>query len=143
MKLKEAADKYRIPIKALAKMYRMGLLSLELTSEQLSHIEFISNIWGKNEFIRWQMSKKPKKQREKIIREAGMNKIEQYLYNRYFNAIKKGDKLYKAQLANEVKTYLGVPITDKLFNTIEQMRKKAYYDKTKAQNQSDAKSYED
>jgi hypothetical protein len=122
----EASEKYNIPVKALYELHNRGILPYGLKKEHEQIIEHISYVWGKEAFLRLQLSRKTKKKREKLIKEADLNKLEHYILNRYLNALKQNKHLKQAQVANEVKTYLGAPITDKLFKTIERMRKKAY-----------------
>jgi hypothetical protein len=127
MTFAEASEKYDIPVKVFYALHKKGALPYQLQNEHIDKIEFLSLVWGKDIFLRMQLSRKNKKKREKLINEADLNKVEQYILNRYLNAIESGERLHKPQIANEVRTYLGAPITAKLFETIEQMRKKAYY----------------
>ena len=128
MTFKEATEKYKIPVKALYALYNRDVIPLELEEEHEKILKHISYVWGKDIFLRMQLTKKSRQKREKIMTEADMNlnRIEIYIYNRYINSLQKGEKLSQHQILNEVKTYLRVPYSNKVIEMIRRMRKKAY-----------------
>ena len=138
MTFHEVTSKYNIPLKALYELHKRDIIPYEIDQEHEKIIEHISHVWGKDIFIRMQLAKKSKKQREKIMTEADMdlNRIELYIYNRYINSLKEGKRISQPQVINEVKTYLRVPRSKKLTETVEKMRKRAYNKMAKARKEA-------
>ena len=138
MTFQEVTSKYNIPLKALYELYKREIIPYELNEEHEKVIEHISYVWGKDIFIRMQLAKKSKKQREKIMTEANMdlNRIELYIYNRYINSLEQGKRISQPQIINEVNTYLRVPRSRKLIEMVEKMRKRAYNKMAKARKEA-------
>ena len=127
MDLKDVSKKYKIPLKAVYKLHLRGVIPDKLDKEHEKIIEHITHIWGKEEFLRMQISRINKKKRFMLIHAADLNKVEKYVLTTYFNAMDENKRLSRKEIASQVNTYLKVPVTRELFNTIERMRKKAYY----------------
>ena len=124
MTLDEAARQFRIPVKALRAMQEQGLISYPLKESDLNNLSFLSHLWGREKYLRLQLASRSMARRQQIIRAADLNKIEQYVLNRYLN-LQPGQKLHYKLVADEIESYYKAPRIVAL-NAIRKIRKRVY-----------------
>lgn len=86
MEIKEYAKISKIPLKTLHWMERIKTISDPLPDNDLIGLKLLENLWGLNDFIRPQISKKGKRDKEALLDTCDLEtKWERYAYSRFMN----------------------------------------------------------
>jgi len=131
MTFKEAARKFRLPLKYLYRLREQGLITgAILTDADVKTVEIASRVYWDPIALRSRLSRLSRKRREDLIRTAELARWESYVFNRYRNHImeKSGRRLYVRQVADEIKRYYEIEKTFEVVRRIYRLRKKAYYE---------------
>ncbi len=122
MTLEEASRQFKIDIDDLKVMVKEGLISDPIMESEINNLSFLSYFWEKSYWLKRQLSRMNKKARMSLVHTAGLSRIESYIFNRYYNA---SERLFVKQVAEEIRSNYGTPITKGLINTIYRIRRKA------------------
>lgn len=117
-----------IGLRNLKRMAREKLISFPPREEDIRNLKFLLKFWGKQFWLKRQMSKMNRKDRENIINTSGLTKIESYIYSRYLNSIQSGKRVSVERLMTELHRNYGVKLDTKLKETILRIRKKVRND---------------
>jgi len=86
MEIKEYAKTSKIPLKTLRWMERIKTISDQLTVNDLIGLKLLENLWGLHDFIRPQITKKGRKDKEALFDTCDLEtKWERYAYSRFMN----------------------------------------------------------
>lgn len=86
MEIKEYAKISKIPLKTLHWMERIKTISDPLPDNDLIGLKLLENLWGLNDFLRPQISKKGKRDKEALLDTCDLEtKWERYAYSRFMN----------------------------------------------------------
>ncbi len=122
MSLKKLSRQLKIPLQALKKMVSDGLISDPPTEQELNNLSFLAHFWGKKDWLQIQLTRFKRRQRMAILTTADMEKIDAYIFNRYFYAT---ERLLVEKVADEVSHYYKVPNNKRLKKRIYRVREKA------------------
>lgn len=114
MTLAEALKKLELPMKLRHHLCQLGIPDepLSLTSAQLSVLQGIQLVWGREQLLRLQMRRISRKRLLWLIETREMDKIESYMLARILNMRKNGQKVFAEQLAVEVIGNLRIKDTE-------------------------------
>lgn len=134
MDYKEASRIYTIPVAALYMLKKEGVIGEPLTLIERAHLLVVSKIWGKNAFLRMQLSRKTKKVRLKLIEKPELTRVERHILTRFRNHYEQnnGEWLYREVVEKEVSSLFKIPLDQRLRDTVRKMRQKAKNDIKKA-----------
>ena len=128
MTFKEVSEIYGLPQKLLIRLKEMGLIGEPLDAESERKIEFLSAFWGKEWFIKLELSGYSVKKRQMMARKAELNKWEGYVYQRYLNALKDGKskRIMINEIVEELNRNYKIPVEHISILRIRQLRKRAW-----------------
>jgi hypothetical protein len=126
MNYKEIANHYQLPVKSIVEMHNRCIINDPISESEHKGLLMIQSIWGKDTFLKMQLSRKTKKERLTLALTCELSKIESYILMRYIGNLRDHQKIYIKQIADELNFYYGVPIDRLLYSTIKKFRGRAY-----------------
>lgn len=130
MDFREASRIYGIPVAALYKLKKKGVITEPLTFAERAHLVVVEAVWGDNELLRMQLSKKTKKVRLSLIEKPSLTRLERHILTRFKKHYENngGEWLQVKTVEEEVRTLYKIPLDQKLKDTVRKMRRKAKYE---------------
>jgi hypothetical protein len=126
MTLSEASQTFKIPLKALRDLQKDGYIKGEpFAKSDIHFLACIRAIWCKEKYIQHQLARISAKKRYALAIKAPMNRIERWIFERYFS-LPKGKRLSIETVVHEVCSIFKTPDTHGLRKTIIRIRKRAY-----------------
>lgn len=132
MTYSEIAHIFKLPVKAIVALHKDGLITIPPSSDSVRVLHLITNIWGKDRYIKMQLAGYTKQKRRRLADTAEMTKPQSYAYNRMlYNRVARHNDDFIRQLsikeiADEINYNYKVPITGELLNMIKRMRWQVY-----------------
>ena len=126
MSYKEIAEKYNLPTKLIIELCSRSILHQPISDSEHDGLLMLSSIWGKDVFIKLQLTKKSQRERLKLALTSSLTKIESYILSRYIGNLRTKERLYVNQIADELNFYYGAPKDRLLYHTIRKIRARAY-----------------
>jgi hypothetical protein len=145
MSIKELAKSFKLPEEVIYRLQDDLVISQNLTYKDLNILELLRIIWGKAFYLKKQLSKLSKRQREDLMtRPEFATKWEKWVYSIYLKneiAFGIGGRIIDPRkrikidlLAQTIESMFGVPDCYNTRQRILKIRETAYNDKKKAKN---------
>jgi hypothetical protein len=116
-----------MPIKALARMRKEGLLGDVVEDNEIAWFVLLSKVWGNPVFLAMQLESLSDKDLKSLIAKRNNLPLDKYILDRYQKA-KKGQRISVTDLAIEAHDKFGVKISaalmDRIVKTRDLVRKK-------------------
>lgn len=118
LSMTEIAGKVNLPLEVVGRLQNIGVIERPITCSDFDFLKSLRKVWGNHFFLRKQLARLSKKQREELIKRPELAcKWERWLYSKYFfNEIKRG---YGGKMINPERR---IPVEETL-ETIEEMFK--------------------
>jgi hypothetical protein len=142
MSMTEIAMKVKLPLKAVGLLQNLGVIDRPITCVNFDFLKDLEKVWGKNPFLRMQLAKFSKKQREELIKRPELvKKWERWLYSRYYsNEINYGhggrmvnpeQRIIMEETLEMIEKIFGVPNCENTRIRYLEIRQMAYNDRKK------------
>ncbi|MCK9293506.1 MAG: hypothetical protein M0P70_00350 [Desulfobulbaceae bacterium] len=126
MEIKEYAKTSKIPLKTLRWMERINTTSDPLTDNDLIGLKLLEKLWGMHDFLRPQITKKGKKDKEALFDTCDLEtKWERYAYSRFMN-MEPGKRLSMKVLLTEIELTYRFKLSDFDIRKLYRVRKRAH-----------------
>lgn len=99
------------------------------TTSEIIGLHFLKHSYRRDKVLKWALAKMSLKRRMRLIRTAGMNRLESWIFTRYLNSV--GKKLSVKRVAAEVARNFDIPANGALYKTVHRIRRKAYRERAK------------
>lgn len=138
-----AAQQFKIPIRVLYRLNSIGVIDQPLTDVDRQFLTSLRKIWGKSWFLRSQISRLSKSQREAYLfrRPELTEKWERWTYSRYFhNDIRRGtdnrmlnpeERILIDQMIDDLEEIFRIKVTPRILRRIKEIRTLAQRDKSR------------
>ncbi len=146
MEIKEYAKTSKIPLKTLRWMERIKTINDPLTDNDLIGLKLQEKLWGMHDFLRPQITKKGKKDKEALFDTCDLEtKWERYAYSRFMN-MEPDKRLFMKVLITEIELTYRFKLSDFDIRKLYRVRKRVHRAKErqviKEQNEEQKKSIE-
>jgi len=147
LSLKGIAEQYGLTTKVLIRLQRDQLIGKPICRRDIRFLEGLSKVWSRPWYIRQQVSRYSKAQRQRLIldRPELSEKWQRWVYRQYLDSdIERGtggrmlnpERIIKIRLlCNTLEQMFNLKPTPQVVATIKIIRKKAYRDKAKLKRQ--------
>jgi hypothetical protein len=125
--VKEISGKFKIPQFVIRHLVKKGTVSCPFNERDMEVLRFLGGIYRDDVVLRALLAKRSVKERNRLIRTAGMDKIELYIYSRFSDF--SGRRLTVSRVASELASFYDVPISKSLIGKIYKIRRKVYNDR--------------
>ena len=116
----------KIPLKTLRWMVKEKFINDPLDEFDLLGLELLEKLWWKSDFIRPQLLKYSRKNRQALIETADLEtKWERYAFSRYRN-LQKGEKITMKQLIFEIEINFNFLLNHWQKKQLYRIRQKVY-----------------
>jgi hypothetical protein len=120
--LTDVALMFGLPIEALAKMKKDGLLGKEIEDKEIAWFVLLGQMWGNPDYVRLQTTGWTEKQKKDLFKPKEFSKMDKYIMSRYRNT-KPGDKIFMEQLVGDLELKFGIKNSITLRSKIKKLRK--------------------
>ncbi len=126
MDLEEYVLTSRLSRKILNWMVGKKMIGDPLSGDDLKGLQLLEKTWGRQEILRSQLSRYPRKRRLRLLESADFaTKWERYAFSRFCN-LPPGEKLAMKRLCSEIEITFGFQLQYPHIRRLYKVREKAY-----------------
>lgn len=128
----DIAKIFNLPTKAISELYKDGIIKqMPPDIDEMRSLWVLSKTWGKDRFIKMQLTRHSKAKRKKLADTCELNKSESYALSRFKqhrteNGFTDARRLTVNDVVGELNTYYKIPITRELHAMVRRMRWRVY-----------------
>jgi hypothetical protein len=142
LNMTEIAQKVGLPVKVVGRMQDMCVINRPITCSDFDLLKSIKRVWGNHFFLRCQLARLSKKQREELIKRPELSeKWRRWAYARFFlkdiryghggRMINPEQRTFIDAMAEDIESIFGVPNCQNTRDELKKIREMAYNDRKK------------